>query len=112
MKTAVTSFHHGNPITMNDTTQEWHYDVTGENIRDVPVPPCPVCKMLPTKDGHDACIANLPGVKFACCGHGVTGYGYISFEDGRSFKVDGMNEFVVAEDGTTTYPLGNNDNED
>ena len=23
-----------------------------------------------TELGHDPCIANLPGVRFACCGHG------------------------------------------
>ena len=42
---------------------------------------CPKCKKLPTKDAHDPCIKNLPGVKFACCGHGVS-EGYIWFENG------------------------------
>jgi hypothetical protein len=31
--------------------------------------------------GHDPCIENLPGVLYACCGHGVEP-GYISFENG------------------------------
>lgn len=26
---------------------------------------------MPTPDGHDACLGELPGVKYACCGHGV-----------------------------------------
>lgn len=32
--------------------------------------------------GHDPCIANLPGVRNACCGHGRDDP-YIEFEDGR-----------------------------
>lgn len=32
---------------------------------------CPSCGEFPTESGHDPCIANLPGVEFACCGHGV-----------------------------------------
>lgn len=44
-------------------------------------PDCNLCGKKRTKDGHDPCIANLPGVKFACCGHG-TDQGYIFFENG------------------------------
>lgn len=32
--------------------------------------------------GHDPCIANLPGVAYACCGHGAEP-GYIHFYNGR-----------------------------
>jgi hypothetical protein len=32
--------------------------------------PCSGCGQLPTAAGHDACIADLPGVRNACCGHG------------------------------------------
>jgi hypothetical protein len=42
---------------------------------------CHACGLKATKDGHDPCIANLPGVKFACCGHGLR-EGYIWFIDG------------------------------
>lgn len=42
---------------------------------------CPMCGLRKTKDGHDPCIPNLPGVKFACCGHGIRS-GYIYFENG------------------------------
>ena len=31
---------------------------------------CPHCKQDKVEGEHDPCIANLPGVKFACCGHG------------------------------------------
>jgi len=47
--------------------------------------PCPRCGKKPTKDGHDPCIANLPGVVAACCGHGVE-TGYVMFEDGRTIR--------------------------
>jgi hypothetical protein len=43
--------------------------------------PCPKCGKLPTKEGHDDCLGNLPGVMFACCGHGVK-KGYIKFKNG------------------------------
>lgn len=43
--------------------------------------PCPKCGGLPTEEGHDACLRKLPGVKSACCGHGVRA-GYIAFENG------------------------------
>lgn len=31
---------------------------------------CTRCGNMPTKEGHDHCISNLPNVVFACCGHG------------------------------------------
>jgi hypothetical protein len=42
---------------------------------------CEHCGLKRTKEGHDPCIANLPGVKNACCGHGQ-GQGYIQFTNG------------------------------
>jgi hypothetical protein len=36
---------------------------------------------------HDGCIPNLPGVRWACCGHGVR-EGYLVFEDGRTLTFD------------------------
>jgi hypothetical protein len=45
---------------------------------------CPVCKQARGPDGHDPCLGALPGVKYACCGHGGHGntQGYIYFENG------------------------------
>lgn len=47
--------------------------------------PCPRCGQMPVPHptdemGMDHCIKNLPGVRAACCGHGVT-RGYISFDN-------------------------------
>lgn len=48
--------------------------------------PCGHCGApAPTTEGHDPCIANLPGVIHACCGHGV-GRAYAMFSDGRIIR--------------------------
>ena len=49
--------------------------------------PCPKCGLEATEEGHDPCIAKLPGVLRACCGHGEQ-KGYIRFVDGRIFRFD------------------------
>jgi hypothetical protein len=46
---------------------------------------CPLCKQARDSDGgHDPCIRNLPGVLFACCGHGKRDSGYVYFENGTT----------------------------
>jgi hypothetical protein len=56
---------------------------------------CTKCKKKATKDGHDPCIANLPGVTDACCGHGRH-EGYLIFENGTVirgfFDVESMSD--------------------
>jgi hypothetical protein len=42
---------------------------------------CRKCKLARTPEGHDPCLGELPGVLFACCGHG-NGAGYIYFQNG------------------------------
>lgn len=42
--------------------------------------PCRLCHRIRCPNGHDPCIANLPGLINACCGHGVA-CGYAIFED-------------------------------
>jgi hypothetical protein len=49
--------------------------------------PCKRCDRLPTGEGHDACLGTLPGVKFACCGHGEQP-GYIMFNNGVVIRGD------------------------
>lgn len=41
---------------------------------------CRACGVKPSPDGHDPCIANLPNVKYACCGH-YSENGYVLFKD-------------------------------
>jgi hypothetical protein len=47
---------------------------------------CPECDEVRTPAGHDPCIANLGGVAFACCGHGVGRDAYVATVNGRSFR--------------------------
>lgn len=70
---------------------------------------CKLCKKGRTQDGHDPCIANLPGVLFACCGHGID-TGNIVFVDGRNLEfipvemtLDKPAERLVVK--TPTYPM-------
>ena len=61
-----------------DGTSMWFYENT-LTIREILNIPCAYCKLLPTKDGHDACLDTIPGCVGACCGHGVE-FGYIGMQ--------------------------------
>jgi hypothetical protein len=87
----ITSNYYGNEVTYDENTEKYYYKDTGECISDVDYKPCKLCGKKPTKEGHDACIANLPGVKFACCGHGMN-TPYVLFKNGK------MKEFNTKED--------------
>lgn len=52
---------------------------------------CPNCNSHKTKEGHDPCLGTLPGVKFACCGHGVE-EGYIFFENNMIIRFSEITE--------------------
>ncbi len=60
------SFQRGWPTIFR---QQWVYEDTGEPIE--VEKPCVRCGRMPTPEGHDACLGNLVGVKFAYCRHGV-----------------------------------------
>lgn len=49
--------------------------------------PCPRCGLPRTDKLQDPCIADLPGVVHACCGHGQHP-GYIVFENGVTIRGD------------------------
>jgi hypothetical protein len=63
--------------------------------------PCTKCGKPPTEDGHDACLAKLPGVRAACCGHGITRK-YILYKNGvcHQWDKDGtpLREIVVSQE--------------
>ena len=84
----ITSNHRGHKIYVEQDKKGvysiWKYLDDGTNIKNK-VRPCPRCGNLPSKEGHDHCIANLPGVKYACCGHGVED-GYVLLENGKNLK--------------------------
>jgi hypothetical protein len=80
------SYAFGHPCTAlisGDRVGPYHYNDTGEEVpRGRSLRRCPKCGDGETKDGHDPCIAKLPGVEFACCGHGVE-RAYVKFYDGE-----------------------------
>jgi hypothetical protein len=68
----------------------WRYCDTGELVDQSPKRRCPLCKELPIREGCDPCLGKLPGVRAACCGHGVKkgrlGQAYVLFESGRVIR--------------------------
>ena len=61
---------------------------------------CPECGMVRKADGFDPCLGELPGVKYACCGHGGHPHncvdGYIYFTNGvvvRFEKLTGVEKY-------------------
>jgi len=78
----MTALLHGNPIYFDKGQRVWRYSDNHEPIDCSEKRLCPKCQKFPTKEGHDACLGTLPGVKFACCGHGQAGQGYIMFNNG------------------------------
>lgn len=75
----------GHEIYWDEEFRVWHYSDDNTLVPDNPQRPCVKCDKLPTKDSHDFCIQNLPGVVNACCGHGVED-GYIIFENGIDIR--------------------------
>lgn len=61
--------------TVDDT--DWRWADTGEPIQN-DERPCTRCGCLPTLDGHDACLGDIPEAIAACCGHGV-GKAYVLY---------------------------------
>ena len=47
--------------------------------------PCLVCGRLRPENGHDPCLGELPGVEYACCGHGGRD-GYIIFSNNLEIR--------------------------
>lgn len=84
----------GHPVTYDWLTLEFRY-VDGEVMDAANQRPCVQCGEPATADGHDPCIANLPGVAFACCGHGVTP-AYADLGDGRVVEAVNGHELRAA----------------
>jgi hypothetical protein len=53
-----------------------------------------VCHQLRTPEGHDPCIANLPGVIEACCGHGVCPGYILMYGKESTGALDAHNTFI------------------
>ena len=47
---------------------------------------CPKCSKEQIASEPDSCLGKLPGVLFACCGHGIKEHSYIYFENGTIIR--------------------------
>jgi len=63
---------------------------------------CIYCGKQKTNDGHDPCIANLPGVIYACCGHNIR-EGYIAF------KIPNKNRMLIIRGYFSSVEIIDND---
>lgn len=63
----ITSFSRGHEIYYDG--ENWRYSDNNEIVNGRR--PCNRCGKLPTKEGYDACLGHIKGVKSACCGHGM-----------------------------------------
>lgn len=61
------SHERGWPIEWNGQT--WIYSDTKQSVNGKRA--CLRCGRIPTSEGHDACLEEVPGVESACCGHGA-----------------------------------------
>lgn len=76
-------------------TQDWRFVDDDSLVSLGESRPCGRCGEYATKAGHDPCIANLPSVMNACCGHGSTREAYVQFVDGRLLQGPDAIEFQV-----------------
>lgn len=66
----ATAYSNGHKICYDDEEKIWKYEDNGADI-EKEARRCSKCEKLPTKEGYDSCIGYIPGLKSACCGHGV-----------------------------------------
>ena len=76
----------GHRLTPDEDYHEWFY--ADDMSPAIDNRPCVRCGKLPTEEGHDACLGTLPGVRFACCGHGDTNNAYVMFNGGGELRYD------------------------
>lgn len=81
----------GNVMVLRDGA--WQYEADGEVVANDPDRSCGRCERPNTPEGHDACLGTLPGVRNACCGHGVTTKAYAQLDDGRRLSGGAALEF-------------------
>ena len=70
------------------TGGSWLYRDTGRPVSGDPERRCGRCGEPNTAEGHDPCIARLPHVINACCGHGEDREAYVMFDSRRRLSGD------------------------
>lgn len=89
------STHRGHPMETQNG-DDWFYSDTKQPVSEAPNRPCGHCDKSDTAEGHDGCLGTLPGVKNACCGHGIASDAYVQFSDGS--RVGGMRASLMIRD--------------
>ena len=49
---------------------------------------CINCGLKAELEGPDPCLGMLPGVKYACCGHGIPGQDYVLLDNGERVDIE------------------------
>jgi len=70
-------------------------DMNRQNGR-INIGKCNECGELPTLEGHDFCLGELPGLMNACCGHGDKESAYVQFLDTSCIR--GKSACVIIEE--------------
>lgn len=78
--------HRGHTMYFDEPTESWRYEDDGVLVSEDPARTCGHCKQDTPANGHDPCIANLPGVVNACCGHGDETEAYVMFTNGVTLR--------------------------
>ncbi len=71
----------------------WLYEDTLEKADDDRR--CAHCHEYPTEEGYDHCLGFLPGVKHACCGHGIPENAYVVLDNDCCFRGHEALEMIV-----------------
>ncbi len=85
--TFETGYIFGHKVISTDEGTTWIYADNGDPVYDTDDNflgsrrKCPQRDLTKRSDGHDPCLRTLPGVKNACCGHGVED-GYLQLDMG------------------------------
>ena len=88
---AKSKFMGNNIIFVNN---EWIYEDTKLPVSETyQERKCENCNRHITKEGHDACLGNLPGVINACCGHGREDEAYVQLLD--KTVIDGIDAIKI-----------------
>ena len=80
----------GHAVEWDESAGIWRWQDNGSPMLDDRA--CKSCAERPTREGHDPCLGELPGVSGACCGHGLA--------NGSLVTVSGIRlEFCGAREG-------------
>lgn len=99
---------HRNNIYIGEDGKNYREDTHEET--DEPSRPCAHCKLPNRRDGHDACIGELPSgvVMNACCGHGGTGYSkpYVQYWHGDGERIEEIPRLIDRLKNAQTFRNG------